>query len=368
MNCRASDSTSRRAPIAQLAFITLLAVGCESNALTTPANCFDSQACGLAEVASAAGIRVGVAAAPGDAAVEALVAREFNALSLEGELLWEHVHPARDRWDFDAADRTLAFAAAHHLETTATHFVWDQAVPISSTPDWVKAITDPDELRAVMREHMHTLGHRYGKEVTRWNVVNEPHRYFDDVLYSNHFYRVLGPDYIAEAFRIAADEAPRSERWLNEILTEYEPRKADALVRLARDLVERGVPIDGVSLQGHLFVGEADWEIVRDTLTRLSDLGLETGFSEVDVPVLPFVPDRLRIQADRTVRLLDACLAAPRCNSITWWGVDDSVSWLNWFLAPGLAPLLFDESLAPKPAYFAAKDRLLRGRALNGSR
>lgn len=362
MNFRASHGTARRAGIAALVLTALVAASCESNAPTAPADCFDPRACSLADAAAAAGIRVGVAAAPGDLAVETLVTREFDALSLEGELLWEHVHPARDRWDFDAADRTLAFAAAHHLETTATHFLWDQAVPISSTPDWVKAITDPDELRAVMREHMRMLGQRYGKQVTRWNVVNEPHRYFDDVLYPNHFYRVLGPDYIAEAFRIAADEAPRSQRWLNEILAEYEPKKADALVRLARDLVERGVPIDGVSLQGHLFVGEADWEIVRDTLARLSALGLATGFSEVDVPVLPFSPDRLQIQADRTVRLIDACLAAPRCGSITWWGIDDSVSWLNWFLAPGLSPLLFDESLAPKPAYFAAKERLFRGR------
>ena len=112
----------------------------------------------------------------------------------------------------------------------------------------------------------------------------------------------------------------------------------------------------------HLFVGDAEWELVTDPLKRLSDLGLQTGFSEVDVPVLPFSANRLEIQANRTVRLIDACLAAPRCDSITWWGVNDGASWLNWFLAPGLAPLLFDDALAPKPAYHAAKQRLLVGR------
>lgn len=341
--------------------IALLA--CCGGAPGSPSSrCVDASACTLAEAARTAGVTVGVAAAPGDAAVEALVAREFGALSLEGELLWERVHPERDRWDFEAADRALAFAAEHHLVTTATHFVWDQAVPISSTPEWVKAITDPAELRAVMHEHLRTLSNRYGDRITRWNVVNEPHRYFDDVLYPNHFHRVLGPDYIAEAFRIAAEEAPRSQRWLNEILTEYEPKKAGALVKLAEDLVRRGVPIDGVSLQGHLFVGEADWEVVAGTLRRLSDLGLATGFSEVDVPVLPFTSDRLAIQADRTVKLIEACLAAPRCDSITWWGVNDGASWLNWFLAPGLSPLLFDDALAPKPAYFAAKEAFLARR------
>ncbi|MBK7975391.1 MAG: endo-1,4-beta-xylanase [Deltaproteobacteria bacterium] len=339
----------------------LLLMSCCGDA-GAPPRCAVTGACTLAEAGRAAGIAIGVAAAPGDPDVEALVTREFGALSLEGELLWKIVHPSRERWDFEAADRTLAWAAEHHLATTATHFVWDQAVGIAGTPEWVKEITDPDELRAVMREHLRTLSTRYGGRITRWNVVNEPHRYFDDTLYPNHFHRVLGPDYIAEAFEIAAEEAPRSERWLNEILTEYEPRKADALVRLAADLVSRGVPIDGVSLQGHLFVGDAEWELVTDTLKRLSDLGLQTGFSEVDVPVLPFSANRLEIQANRTVRLIDACLAAPRCDSITWWGVNDGASWLNWFLAPGLAPLLFDDALAPKPAYHAAKQRLLVGR------
>ncbi len=354
----ARSSRRRAARPAAIALAAACAAACGGADGGAP-RCTVAAACTLAEAGRTAGLTVGVAAAPGDPAIEALVTREFGALSLEGELLWEIVHPERDRWDFEGADRTLAWAAEHHLSTTATHFVWDQAVPISSTPEWVKAITDPDELRQVMREHLRTLSERYGALITHWNVVNEPHRYFDDTLYPNHFYRVLGPGYIAEAFGIAAEEAPRSQRWLNEILTEYEPRKADALVKLAEDLVRRGVPIDGVSLQGHLFVGDAEWNVVADTLRRLSDLGLATGFSEVDVPVLPFAADRLEIQADRTVKLIEACLAAPRCGSITWWGVNDGASWLNWFLAPGLAPLLFDDALEPKPAYFAAKEALL---------
>lgn len=50
----------------------------------------------------------------------------------------------------------------------------------------------------------------------------------------NHFSRTLGPDWIAEAFRIAHEAAPDSELWLNEIFIETDPAKAHALVDLAR--------------------------------------------------------------------------------------------------------------------------------------
>jgi GH35 family endo-1,4-beta-xylanase len=47
---------------------------------------------------------------------------------------------------------------------------------------------------------------------------------------------------------------------------------------------------------------------------------------------------------------------------VTVWGLHDGVSWLNWLLEPGLAPLLFDEDPQPKPSYFAVRDALATGR------
>jgi hypothetical protein len=62
--------------------------------------------------------------------------------------------------------------------------------------------------------------------------------------------------------------------------------------------------------------------------------------------------------------MVEACLGVAVCNSVTWWGLHDGISWLNWLLGPDLVPLLFDSSLAPKPAYFAVRDAFERGRPL----
>lgn len=325
--------------------------------------CIASGSCTLREAAEATQLRVGVAAAPRDEGWNRLISEEFNALSPEGELVWNVIHPGRDEWDFEAADRKLAFAEEHRMFTTVSHFVWDQATAISGTPGWVKAINDPDELRQVMREHLAAITARYGGQIDRWIVVNEPLEYGGTTLYRNHFYDVLGPDYISQAFRIAKEAAPDSELWLNEIFTENNPAKASALVDLVASLVATGVPIDGVGLQGHLFAGDPDYELVRDTMQRLGNLGLRVAVTELDAPVGGDLPNRLEVQAQRMAGMVRTCLAVPACDSVTFWGLDDEVSWLNWFLAPNLDPLLFDALLQPKPAYFAVRDALLAGRA-----
>lgn len=331
--------------------------------------CPDRDALGLRTAAASAGIRVGVAAAPGEPEPTRLVAQEFDALSAEGEFLWSVIHPAPGVWNFDGADRFIHFSRAEGLTTTVTHFVWDQVVDISTTPAWVLAIDDPEELREVMREHLRTITERYGGAIDRWIAVNEPFEYLGTTLYPNHFHRVLGPDYVEQVFRMAREEAPRSELWLNEILVEYQPAKAAALVAFVANLVAKGVPVDGVSLQGHLFGGAPDWELVRDTLAALGHLGVKTAFSEVDAPVAASLPDRLEVQAESMARLVESCLEVAACDSVTWWGLHDGVSWLNWFLGPDLVPLLFTPTLERKPGYFAAREMLWRGRpVLTGRR
>lgn len=324
-----------------------------------PSPCGD---CTLRQAAELADVRVGVAAAPGDAEWNAVILREFDALSPESELVWDRLHPEPEEWVFEPADEVLAFADDNALFTTASHFVWDQSSGVSGTPPWVEEITDPDELEATMRAHLEAVTERYGDRIDRWIVVNEPLEYFGPDLYANHFHQVLGPEYIATALRMAREIAPGSERWLNEIFTESNPDKCAALIALARDLLEQGAPLDGVGLQGHLFPNAPDFELVEQTLRSLADLGLSVAITELDAPVNRGPDSRFELHAERMAAMVRACLAVPACDSVTVWGLHDGVSWLNGLLGPGKIPLLFDESLEPKESYFRVRDALLEGR------
>jgi endo-1,4-beta-xylanase len=174
---------------------------------------------------------------------------------------------------------------------------------------------------------------------------------------------VLGPDYIAELFEIVADEAPRSTRlFVNENFVEYFPAKADALVELMTDLVDRGASVDAVGLQTHLLLGEPDWDLLQRTMERLAALGVQVMVTEVDVPITADVPDRAQVQAARYRKVVETCLAVRACDTINVWGVDDGHTWLDGLLGPGTDPLLFDRAFQPKPAYFEVRDTLKAGR------
>ena len=225
---------------------------------------------------------------PGESAAETrLRLKEFDAVTLPN-FTWSATEPEPGKFDFAATDREIAFAKRNHLYVTANHFIWDQ-IAYQSTPPWVNSIDNAAELRRVMFDHLAAFTRRYGDAIKAWTVVNEPLEYFPDptAIQPNHFAKVLGPDWIADAFDIAHRAAPHASLWLNEVFTEDEPTKAQALVALVTTLVDDHVPIDGVALEGHLFSPglqpvSPDLALVHQTLEQLSALGLQVALSEMD--------------------------------------------------------------------------------------
>ena len=60
---------------------------------------------------------------------------------------------------------------------------------------------------------------------------------------------------------------------------------------------------------------------------------------------------RLAAQAQLYREMLSACLAAMKCTAFVMWGFTDRYSWIPQFTGHPDAPLIFDKSYRPKPAY-----------------
>jgi len=320
--------------------------------------CNDPDTCTTRQLADRAGVTLGTAV---DAShLDELEYRDtllatFNSVTPENELKWESIHPGPDEWDSGPADEIIDFAREHDLQVKGHNLIWNQDL-VDSTPDWVLAIDDPDQLRRVVTEHMTTVMTRYRDSVDRWDVVNEPLETIGSGLYDNHFRQVLGDDYIAEMFTIADTAAPGEELWLNEATVEYQPDKAAALVSLVEGLVEQGAPIDGVGIQGHLVAGTVDAAALGQLVADLEALGIEVAITELDIPARD-PADPLGVQASTYREALGACLAE-RCREVTLWGFTDRYTWIDATFGEGLAPLPFDRNYQPKPALAAIRDQL----------
>lgn len=329
-------------------------------------------ACTLREAAARAGIAIGAALEAGQATLAdpagALVAAELSSVTPENAGKWQTLSPAPGVYDFAGLDAIVAYAEAHALRVRGHTLVWGRS---NGPPAWLEAAlaATPDPaayLRALVREHAGTVVSRYAGRIESWDVVNEPLALFTgEPDPASPYQRVLGTGFIGEAFHAARAADPTARLFLNEIFTEFRDAKFDGLVALLRDLLADGVPIDGVGLQGHFGFGAPDRADLTAKLGALAALGLDVEITELDLPMLLFesAADPLAAQAAAYADVFAACLAVARCTGITTWGVGDGDSWLDRaeifsFFAPN-RPLLFDASLAPKPAYFAVREVLL---------
>lgn len=318
--------------------------------------CCVAAAC-LDELAVESGLTFGLFVQGGTELERSLVIEHADATTNHG-LSWSVIQPGPDEWNFGPADVTDAWAEANGLHQTGFHFAWDQVLLDDLAP-WVLEVDDPDALRAVLTERAEVIFDRY-PGLDRIDVINEPLDLLGGALTVNHFHQVLGPDYIAELFGIVAAAAPAHvELIINENFVEYSQAKADGLVSLAADLVDRGIPIDGVGLQSHFIFGEPDWVRYEQVMRELGDLGLAVHITELDVPVSPSMPDRDQVQRERYRRAVATCRAVPACRSITVWGVHDGHTWIDGLLGPGHAPLLFDPQGSAKPAFAGVVEALL---------
>jgi len=317
---------------------------------------------GLRDLAAAADLEIGASATAAelDDASAALLGGEFNRLATENDLKWGAVRPEREVFEFDAADRLVAFAERNDMAVTGHALVWHV-----ETPDWLRGL-GADELAAELRTHVRRLTGRYDGRIDTWDVVNEAVA-DDGTLRESLWYEQLGERYVADAFRWAAGETD-ADLFYNDYGLPYNERKRERVYRLLEGLLERGVPVDGVGLQLHCVGVHPTPEQLRGTVRRFRELGLEVRVTELDVAYrIGEAPEDLAaVQAEYYRAVVGACLDAG-VGSVTLWGVTDDRSWVtSWRDYPERytgQPLLFDGEGREKPSYDAVASVLReRGR------
>ena len=324
----------------------------------------------LGETAIAVGMYAGVAV-PADLADPRMeiVPIHFNSVTAENAMKWGELAREHGDYDFTAADALVDWAETRGLRMRGHTLVWGQSTNQgypADLPTKIVEAADPEAFtREAIRTHVSTVVERYAGRVESWDVVNEPLAPVGSGFARCIFYEAIGPSYIAETFHAARKADPCARLFLNEYFLSYDGPKARAFIELVEDLLDEGVPIDGVGIQGHVYIAAPEPEGFRNFLAKIADLGLQIELTEVDILKLAMLgrlesgQDLFEAQADVYDDLAAACVETPACRGITVWGIEDGLTWFDdlfpfTLFAPN-EPLLLDRSLEPKPAYHAVQ-------------
>ena len=301
-----------------------------------------------------------------------LICKHFNALTAENSMKWESVHPRPGTYRFIEADAIVDYAEKNDMVVIGHTLVWHQ-----QTPSWVftdengKEVTR-EVLLERMREHIHTVVGRYKGRVRGWDVVNEAIDDSTGGLRNTPWRRIIGDDYIEWAFRFAHEADPDAELYYNDYST-TDPKKRQAIYNLVEGLIDKGIRVDGVGMQGHWDIQSPSEQNIRDAIERFASLGVKVHITELDVSVFPW-SDRSNKYANGLPEAVENVHAARYAmmfsvfqdysdviERVTFWGITDAGSWKNNYPVPRRTdyPLLFDRQGQPKATFWAVVDTVL---------
>jgi endo-1,4-beta-xylanase len=320
-----------------------------------------------------------------DASAVALIQAQFDAITPENVLKWESVHPESGRFDFESADRYVAFGEKNHMFIVGHTLVWHNQIPQWVFQDDQGNPADRETLLKRMREHISTVVGRYRGRIGGWDVVNEALDE-DGQLRRSPWFRIIGEDFLAKAFEFAHEADPNAELYYNDYGLDNAPKRKGA-VELVKKLQSRGIRMDAIGMQGHYKMAWPSLGETEASILAFSKLGLKVNITELDLDVLP-PPGRDRgadvtVRYDRQKKLNPYADGLPAANQqalakryadffalfakhsdvisrVTFWGVTDGDSWLNDWPVRGRTayPLLFDRKGQPKPAFGAVLEVL----------
>jgi endo-1,4-beta-xylanase len=310
----------------------------------------------------------------------AIIKSQFNTITPENVLKWEPVHPKPDTFEFEPADRYVAFGEKYGLFIIGHTLVWHNQTPRWVFQDEKGNPLDREALLRRMQDHISNVVGRYKGKIAGWDVVNEA---VDDNgnLRRSPWLRIIGEDYIIKAYQFAHEADPKAELYYNDYDLEKEPKR-NGVIALVKKLQAAGIPIAAVGNQAHYKLDSPAAAQVDAAMTALSKLGVKVNITELDINVLPNpnqfsgaevtqhfdpakslnpytngLPDEIQQKlAKRYADLFQIFLKhRDSVSRVTFWGVTDGDSWLNFFPVRGRTnyPLLFDRQGRPKPAYNA---------------
>jgi endo-1,4-beta-xylanase len=308
----------------------------------------------LREAAQKRGLLVGSAISTGQIAqqdVAQLIAQQCSIVVAENDMKWRWTQPEENRFDFERADEIMAFAEKNGLSVRGHNLCWYE-----SLPEWFEKTATKENAARLLRKHIMVVAGRYAGRIQSWDVVNEAIEVKDgrpDGLRDSIWMRLLGPEYLAIAFRTAAETDPKARLTYNDFGlegdTRYHAERRKVALRLLRWFRENNIPIHVLGLQSHLHPSSSgNFSGLNEFIDQVGKLGLEVYVTELDVNAGESEG------AGVYKNYLQNVVRHPAVKAVLTWGLTSRGRQHQERLLP------FDASLEPTRAFTAMREALLK--------
>ncbi|WP_153798074.1 endo-1,4-beta-xylanase [Foetidibacter luteolus] len=293
-----------------------------------------------------------------DTSIQKLVTDQFSSITAKKVMQPMRIHAKEKEYNWAPADSMVNFAVQNNLKIRGHCLVYNIHMPRWFWLDENKKPAGRELLLARMKSHITAEVSRYKGKVYCWDVVNEALRDNDTLL------NRVGEDYIDSAFFYAKAADPDAILFYNDgIYTAAHMKKIGGLMKR---LKERGVPVDGIGIQGHLGIDGFDKDEMQSFISNFSAMGLQVQITELDISVydrmstpekLLKVPDTFSTNmSDKQARIFGDLFKLFRNNKdkitgVTIWGIKDGNSFLEQKLKRKNYPYLFNAQGQPKKSF-----------------
>jgi endo-1,4-beta-xylanase len=303
-----------------------------------------------------------------------LLTMHFDSITSGNDMKWSSVEATKGTYTYGNADAEVGEAVCNNMKVRGQNLVWatGEQTPAYATGDGTNSAANQAVVTANIQEHIQSELQHFGSQVYAWDVVNEPlDPTQSDCLEHGPFYQVLGPSYIDIAFKAAKQYAPAGTKlFINEYSTTDSNRLA-CLVKVVRELRDRGVPVDAIGHEMHNAINYPPAESMIQAVETVHDQfpELDQQVTELDMSVYNagdttsnygnnIPPSVLAEQGWLYKQYFDAFRRLRgKLSAVTFWGMADDDTWLDGFPVTRTDyPLPFDMNLQAKPAYWGIVD------------
>lgn len=305
-----------------------------------------------------------------------LVSKHFNSITAENDMKPINLLRKDGTYNYDRADRIVQFARNNGMKVRGHTLIWHK-----QTPDWFflnenGLPLDSTALYSRLDTYITDVMQHFGDDIYAWDVVNEALSDNAGELFrtDSPWYKACQEAYIAHAFRTAHRVNPKMKLFYNDYnLTQ--PAKRQKAYTMLKALLEAGVPITGVGMQGHWSMQDITPQAIQESIDLFSSLGLEIQITELDLTTYStyhgegaknqvketraWTPQLETEQAEVFKAIFEVFRANKnKITSVTLWGLADNYTWLDNFPVPNRKdyPLLFNQELEPKKAFWEMLD------------